>query len=157
MFFLAIASLIMSAVGAGVSYVGSQQAAKAAEDAGRAQQAAADAAARNAELQAAENTSRERVNARRRLARMRAGMAGTSGLVFDGSMQDAFTETAGQFELQIQDAARSAHMDAANKRSQGDMALWESRAQSMAIKTRSYGTLLTDGAALAKTGYSALA
>lgn len=154
--FFAIASLVMMLAGAATSYVGSQQAAKASEEAGRQQQAAADAAARNAELQASENANRERVNNRRRLARMRAGMAGTSGMAFDGSMQDAFVESAGQFELQVQDAARAAAMEAANTRSRGDMALWESRAQATALKTRSYGTLLSDGSSIAKE-YQAIA
>jgi len=136
-------AVAIAAVGATVTFIGQQKAADAAEEAGKMQKKAADQNARNTELQTAENIRRERVNNRRRLARMRSDMAGTSGLVFDGTMEDAFLETAGQMELQIQDTAREGSMEAANSRSAGAMAQWEARAQATATRIQSYGTLIS--------------
>ena len=143
---IAIAAMVASAA---TSFVGAQKSADAAEEAGRFQQKAADESARNVEIQNAENIRRERVNKRRRLARMRTQMAGTSGLVFEGTMQDAFTETAGQMELTIQDSARESAMMAQNTRSQGDMQLWQAKSQASAARIQSYGTLLSDASSIA--------
>lgn len=144
-------ALIAMIAGAATSFVGAQQSAKAAEDAGEAQKAAADASARNEELQNAEAIKRERINKRRRLARMRAAH-GTSGLVMSDSSMDVFAETAGTMELQIQDAARAGNMEAANMRNQGSMALWEARTQAAATRMSSYGTLLSDASGVAGYG-----
>ncbi len=146
---IAIITAVISAAGAATSYVGQQSAAKAAEDTGRQQQAAADASARNQEAQTNEAILRERTNNRRRLARMHADMAGTSGLTMGGSSMDVFAETSGNMELQVQDAARAGSMAAANTRMQGDMALWQGRTSATATRIGSYGSLLTSGAALA--------
>lgn len=146
---MAYIAIAVTVISAGVTYAGAQKAADAAEEAGKMQQLAADQSARNIELQTAENIRRERVNKRRRLARMRTNMAGTSGLVFDGTMQDAFTETAGQMELTIQDSARESAMQAQNVRSQGDMALWQGKAAAVSTRAQSYGTLLSDASSIA--------
>lgn len=146
LYYIAIAAMV---AGAATSYVGAQKSADAAEEAGNLQRKAAEENARNQELQNAENIRRERVNKRRRLARMRTAMAGTSGLVFDGTMEDAFTETAGQMELTIQDSARESAMSAQNTRSQGDMALWQAKSQASAARIQSYGTLLSDASSIA--------
>jgi hypothetical protein len=146
--FLPYIAAILTGVGAVASFVGQKQAAAATEEAGKAQAKAAAAAAHNEELQTAEAVRRERVNKRRRLARMRADV-GASGLVMDGSTMDTFAETAGIMELQIQDSARAGAMNAQNIRSQGDMALWEARTSAGAQRFASYGTLLQGGASLA--------
>lgn len=143
MMYVGIATAVVSAIGAGVSFAGSQQQAKAAEQQGRMQQDAANAEANNAELQAAENIRRERINKRRRLARLRSDM-NAGGVVMDGSSMDVFAETAGREELAIQDAARAANMDAANMRNSGTVAAWEARAMARATRVASYGTLLSD-------------
>ncbi len=147
-----IIALALMAIGGGVKFYGAQQAAKAAEDAGEAQQRAAAAAAHNEELQNAETVKRERINKRRRLARLRADH-GTSGLVMSDSSMDVFAETAGMMELTIQDAARAGNMEAANMRNQGNMALWEARTQAAATRVSSYGTLLSNASSAA--GYGA--
>jgi len=146
---VAISSVATAAAGV-VSYVGQQQAADAAEDAGRMQKEAADAAARNAEAQSRESINRERINNRRRLARMRA-KAGTSGLVMTGSALDVFAETAGVLELGVQDANRAGNMEAGNMRDQGAMSLWEARSTAAAQRLSSYGTLLSTAGSAAKT------
>ncbi len=66
-------------------------------------------------------------------------------------MADAFTETAGRLEVGIQDQARAGALNASNLQSQGDMALWESRAQASATRLSGYGTLLTDFSGIAAT------
>lgn len=140
LFYIALA---MAAAGAATSYIGAQKSADAAEDAGKAQQEAAAQEARNEELQTAENVRRERINNQRKLARLRVSL-GTSGLAMGGSLQDAFTETAGTMELAVQDQARAGAMNAGNIRSHGDMALWEARNQAIGTRISSYGTLLSD-------------
>lgn len=150
MMYVGIASVVVSAIGAGVSYAGAQAQAKAAEEQGRAQVKAADAAARNAELQAAENIRRERINKRRRLARLRSSM-NAGGVVMSDSSMDVFAETAGREELAIQDAAREANLDAANTRNAGAVAGWEARALARATRVSSYGTLLSDASKTATT------
>lgn len=140
--------MVLSAAGAATSYVGSQKAADAAEDAGRAQRDAAAQAARNEELQTAENIRRERDKKARDLARIRATLGG-SGLTMEGSIEDAFTEAAGRMEVAIQDKARAGAMDAQNLRNQGDMALWEARNEALGTRISSYGTLLSSAGAMA--------
>jgi len=136
------------------SYSASQESAKAQEEAGRNQKLAAEQQARNQELTLAENIRRERVNKRRRLARIRTGM-NQSGLVFEGSsMEDAFLETAGQFELEIQDAARAGRMDATNTRSAGDLALWESRVGALSTRREATGSLLSSVSSIAGVAYN---
>lgn len=152
--FLFLLSAILTGIGTVASFVGQRQAAKATEEAGKAQSAAAAAAAHNEELQTAEAVRRERINKRRRLARMRADV-GTGGLVMSGSTMDTFAEGAGMMELQIQDAARTGAMNAQNARSQGNMALWESRTSAASQRFASFGTLIQGGASVAGMAYNA--
>ena len=146
--------LAIAAATAAYSYNASQEAAKSKEEAGRNQKLAADQQARNQELTLAENLRRERVNKRRRLARLRTNVQNT-GLVFEGSsLEDAFTETAGQMELEIQDAARAGAMDVANTRSAGDLALWESRVGALATRREATGSLLSSASSMAGVAYN---
>jgi hypothetical protein len=152
MMYVGIASVVVSAIGAGVSYMGSKQAAEAAEEQGRAQQAAANAAARNEELQNAENIRRERLNKRRRLARLRSQM-NAGGVVMSDSSMDVFAETAGNMELAIQDSAREGNLAASNMRNEGAVSAWEARALARATRVASYGTLLSSASQTA-TSYA---
>lgn len=150
MMYVGIATAVVSAIGAGVSYAGQQQQAKAQEEAGRAQAEAAAAAARNEEQQTAENIRRERVNKRRRLARMRSQM-NAGGVVFSDSTIDVFKETAGNMELGIQDAARAGALDTVNLRNQGSMAAWEARAMARATRVAAYGSLISSASSTASS------
>ncbi len=150
MLYVGIATVVVGAIGAGVSYVGAQQAADAAEEAGKAQAQAAEQAARNTELENAEAIKRERVNKRRHLARLRANHS-TSGVTMDDSSLDVFAETAGAMELGIQDASRAGAIDPQNTRSRGEMAAWEARSLARATRVQSYGTLLSDSSRVANT------
>lgn len=147
--------LAIAAAAAAYSYDASQKSAKAQEQAGAYQQQAADQQAKNQELTAMENIRRERTNKKRRLARMHTGIVAGSGLVMEGSLEDAFTETAGLMELEIQDSARAAKMEAANTRSAGDLALWESRVQSIATRNEATGSLLSSAASMTGAAYNA--
>ena len=141
--------LAIAAATAAYSYNAAQESAKAQEQAGAYQKKASEQQARNTELTLAENIRRERVNKRRRLARIRTAQ-NQSGLVFEGgSMEDAFLETAGQMELEIQDAARAGRMDAANTRSAGDLALWESRVGALSTRREATGSLLSSASSIA--------
>ena len=149
---IAIFAAVSAAAGSATSFVGAQKSASAAEDAGKAQQAAAEASARNEELQGAETIRRERLNKRRRLARLRSDM-NAGGVVMDNSSMDVFAETAGAMELQIQDASRAMNMDASNQRSAGAMSLWEARSQAAGTRIAAAGTLLSDSASIAGSAY----
>jgi hypothetical protein len=148
--------LAIAAASAAYSYDQSRKSAKAQEEAGVYQKMASDQAARNTALETAEADRRMRVNKKRQLARLRAGMAGTSGLVMEGSLEDAFAETAGRLELEILDANRRGAMEAANQRSAGDLALWEARTQSVATRVEATGSLLSSAGSIVGgvyTGY----
>ena len=144
--------LALAAASTAASADASKDAAKAQEQQGLLAQDAAKKAARNEELQVAENIKRARNNKRRRLARIRKGML-TSGLVFEGSLEDSFTETAGRMELEIQDAARAGAMNAQNIRAQGDLSLWEGRVAAVSSRMEATGTLLQGATSMAGTAY----
>ena len=146
-------SAILGLAGMGLSLWGASQSAKAAEKAARRQQEIAALEARNIEAQTAENISRGRINARRRLGRLRADL-GTSGVVFGDSTADAFAETAGALELEIQDAARAGAMDAQNRREAGNMAAWEGSVKAASMRMQSVGTLLSGATSIAGNIYS---
>jgi hypothetical protein len=146
--------LAAAAVSAAYSYDQSRKSAKAQEQAGLYQKMAADQKARNTALETAEADRRMRVNKKRQLARLRAGMAGTSGLVMEGSLEDAFTETAGRLELEILDANRRGAMEAANQQSAGDLALWEARTQAVATRVEATGSLLSSVGSIASGAYT---
>lgn len=143
--------LLFMAAGSAISAAGSGYAAKGAEEAARAQRDAAEKQARNVELQTAENVSRQRSNANRALARLRADY-GNSGIVLDGSIEDAYSETTGRLELELQDAARAGAMQAANIRSHGEMAMWEGRQAAAATRLQGYGSLLSSASSMGSYG-----
>ncbi len=146
--------LAIAAASAAYSYDQSRKSAKAQEQAGVYQKMAADQAAKNTALQNDENIRRERINKKRRLARLRSGMAGTSGLVMEGSLEDAFAESAGRMELEIQDMARAGEMDAATQRRAGDISLWEARTGAVATRAQATGSLLSSAASIVGGAYT---
>ena len=139
MAYIAIAAVV---IGAGITYAGQQKAANAAEDAAEMQKKAADRSASNIERQTAETVRRERLNNRRRLARLRSQM-NTGGVVMSDSSMDVFAETAGIQELAIQDIGREGNLAAVNQRNGGEMAQWEGKAQATATRISSYGNLIS--------------
>jgi hypothetical protein len=134
--------LLLLGASTAISYDASRDQARAAEQAGAIQKDAADKAADVAELEAAEASRRARNDKDRKLARIRAGM-NQSGLVFEGSLEDVFAETAGRMELEVLDASRARVQESQNLRSRGDLALWEARTQSVAAHAQGVGTILS--------------
>jgi hypothetical protein len=57
-------------------------------------------------------------------------------------------------ELEIQDAARAGRMEAANTRSAGNLALWESRVGALATRTEATGSLLSSVSSTAGVAYN---
>ena len=146
--------LAIAAATAIYSFNAAQDSADAQEQAGLNQKLAAEQEARNQELTLAENLRRERVNKRRRLARMRTAQ-NNGGLAFEGSsLEDSFTESAGLMELEILDAARAGSMEAANTRSAGDLALWESRVGALSTRREATGSLLSSVSSIAGVSYN---
>lgn len=147
---MAYIAIAVTVIGAGVTYAGQQSAAKAADQNADAQQAAADQAARNEELQTAETVRRERLNTRRRLARLRSQM-NAGGVVMSDSSMDVFAETAGTEELAIQDLSRAGNLQSQNQRAAGAMGAWEARALARSTRVQSYGTLLSSTSSAVST------
>ena len=139
---MAYIAIAVTVIGAGVTYAGQQQAAKAADQVADQQKEAADASARNVELQTAETIRRERLNKRRALARLRSSM-NAGGVTMSDSSMDVFAETAGTQELAIQDIGREGNLASQNQRTAGAIAQWEGRAQANATRIQSYGNLLS--------------
>lgn len=146
--------LALAAASAVVSFDASRDQARAAEQAGAIQKDAADKAADVAELEAAEASRRARDDKKRKLARIRTGM-NQSGLVFDGSLEDVFAETAGRMELEVLDASRARLQEVQNIRGGGEMAMWEARTQAVAAHAQGVGTLLSSASSAAGAVYKA--
>jgi hypothetical protein len=118
----------------GLQMYGQHQAAKAQTEAAKYNNQLAEDEARNREVETSAGIQRQRVQNRAALASLRnraafSGVQTTSGtpLILQG-------EAAGRFEMGIQDAARTAAMQAASLRAQGRMGLWEAAQASSASK-----------------------
>jgi hypothetical protein len=147
---MAYIAIAVTVIGAGIAYTGQQQAAKAAEQQGDMEKDAAEQSARNLEIQTAETVRRERLNNRRRLARLRSSM-NAGGVTMSDSSMDVFAETAATQELAIQDIGREGNLQSQNKRAAGNMAQWESKALASATRVQSYGTLLSSASSATTT------
>jgi hypothetical protein len=146
--------LLLLGASTAISYDASRDQARAAEQTGFQQKLAADKAAEVATLEAAEASRRARDDKDRKLARIRAGM-NQSGLVFEGSLEDVFAETAGRMELEILDASRAKVQEVQNIRGQGELAMWQARTQAVAAHAEGVGTILSGVSSAAGTAYGA--
>ena len=129
---LQIIGALIGGLSTGLSMMGQYQAAKDAKKLAAYRMAAADAEARNIELQSHENVRRGRIDMRSYLADVETAIS-VSGMVNTGSMAQAQADAAGNLELQIQDAARAEKMQADNVRRAGAMGAWEAGQQSKAL------------------------
>lgn len=144
---------IVATVGsAALSMYGQHQASKAGEAAARANNDMMQAEARNHELETAEAIKRERQNNESMLSSLRNRMSGSGFLTTSGTPLLLEAETAGRMEIGIQDAARSARMNAASMRAKGQMGIWESKMNSRATKINMVATGLK-GIGSAYSGY----
>ena len=140
---LAVAAIAATVVGAGVSYYGQQQAAKATERASAYNANLASIEARNRELEGAEARNRQRIANRRRMATIRARLAHGGTHTASGTPLAILSESQSNLDLGIQDAARATGIEASRMRAQGQMGLWEGSQQAGAMRTQSYGSLLS--------------
>lgn len=135
-----IASVAAAAVGTGMSMYGQQQQARAGAAAADYNNDLAKTEARNKELEAAEAIRRERASNRARLSEIRARLSASGTLTTEGTPLALLGESAGRFELGIQDAARASRMQVDSLRAQGRMGLWEADQMSSAAGIGILGT-----------------
>jgi len=147
------AIVISSVVSAATTIYSNEKAADAAEDLARRNQQQADAEARNRELEAAEAIKRQRLRDQREKAAIRARLAQQGTLTTSGTPLLILGEVAANQELAIQDALRSANMQAASARAQGTMGLWEAESTAAALTNKSIAAGI-QGLSSAAGGYA---
>lgn len=147
------ATVVTSLIGAGVSYYGAQQQAKATEKASAVNARNARLRAQEERETAAENARRKRKDNRRRLSAMRA-KAGGGGLAFEGSVLDSFTESASILEKETGEVFRQGLARGGQLSAQADMTLFEGGLQADATRTAAQGNLLSDVVSAGQSGYN---
>jgi hypothetical protein len=150
---LAIASLASTAVGVGVSIYGTQQQAKAQDDAARYNAQLAENEARNRENEAAESVRRARIQKQRQMAELRQRLTGQGTLNSSGTPLALLGESGRNMETSISDAWRASNMQAAAMRSQGKMGLWEASNYRTAANISSAATALRGAGSMASDAY----
>lgn len=151
---LAVASLAVSAVGAGVSYYGSQQQAKATKQVAAYNAKVQENEAIQQDMEMREQISRTRRENKRLLASQRAGVA-ASGIELSGSPLEVLGANAASLELRAQDMARQATLGVMRGKTQAKATIWEGAQQAKGIRTQAAGTLLSDAGRIAGSAYSA--
>jgi hypothetical protein len=132
--------LVGSLAATGLSMYGQHQASKAQTQAAKYNDALAQAEAANRETETRVGIQRQRVSNREALAGLRARMAHSGVQTTTGTPLILAGESAGRFEIGIQDAARSAAMQANSLRAQGKMGLWEAAQAKQAGKINMIAT-----------------
>ena len=150
---LAVAALVVSAVGAGVSYYGSQQQAKATERVAEYNAKVQENEAIQQDMEMREQISRTRRENKRLLASQRAGTA-ASGIELTGSPLEILGANAANLELQAQDMARQATLGVMRGQTQAKATIWEGNQQAKGIRTQAAGTLLSDAGKIAGSTYT---
>ena len=150
---LAVAALVVSAVGAGVSYYGSQQQAKATERVAKYNAKVQENEAIQQDMEMREQISRTRRENKRLLASQRAGVA-ASGIEMTGSPLEVLGANAANLELQAQDMARQSTLGVMRGQTQAKATIWEGKQQAKGIRTQAAGTLLSDAGKVAGGVYS---
>lgn len=151
MFWLPLIAAAVSAIGAGVAYVGQQRAAQATEDAAKYNAELARRKATQESAVAAENARRKARENARLLAQQRAALA-RSGFQMEGTPLALLGETATILERDIQDLSFEATNRVQALTSQASLSLWEGQQQSSAQRTSAYASLL-GSASSATSGY----
>lgn len=138
--YLAIAALT-SIAGAGVSYYGSQQQAKAAKATSEYNAEIQRQQALKEKQAGDENMRRQQTENRRMLARVRSAQA-ASGFTTEGSQLAVLGDVATDLELRVLDIGNAAENRARSLISGANLSLYEGRQRSRALKTTSYAQLL---------------
>lgn len=138
--YLAIAAIAATTVSTGVSIYSQQQQAKTQERAAAYNAELARREAKNRELESAEQIRRERIENRRRMARIRSQLSHQGIATTTGTPLAILGESAADLELGIADAVRRTSIEAASLRAQGQMGLWEADQASRAANINSVAT-----------------
>ena len=150
---LAVAALVVSAVGAGVSYYGSQQQAKATERVAKYNAKVQENEAIQQDMEMREQISRTRRENKRLLASQRAGVA-ASGIEMTGSPLEVLGANAANLELRAQDMARQSTLGVMRGKAQAKATIWEGKQTAAGIRTQAAGTLLSDAGKLSGQTYT---
>ena len=150
---LAVSALVVSAVGAGVSYYGSQQQAKATKQVAAYNAKVQENEAIQQDMEMREQISRTRRENKRLLASQRAGVA-ASGIEMTGSPLEVLGANAANLELQAQDMARQATLGLMSGKAQAKATIWEGKQTAAGIRTQAAGTLLSDAGRIGGSTYT---
>lgn len=115
---MAVTSAVIAVIGAGIAAYGSVQRGKAEQAINETNARRDENEAIQREMEAREQYRREKANARRYLAQMRASYAGR-GVAMEGSPLIAMADAAATLELQALDNARAGRLQAGALRQQG--------------------------------------
>jgi len=132
--------LVGSLAATGLSIYGQHQASKAQTAAAKYNDQLAQSEAANREQETRVGIQRQRVSNREALAGLRTRMAASGVQTTTGTPLILAGESAGRLEIGIQDAARSAAMQANSLRAQGKMGLWEAAQAKQAAKINMIAT-----------------
>jgi hypothetical protein len=147
------AALAATVASTGTAIYSQQQQAKTAENAAAYNNRLAANEAANRANEAAEASRRQRIENRRKLARIRSSLANSGTLTTTGTPLVILGESQSNMELGLADAKRRTDMQAAAMRAQGQMGLWEAGQMSSAARTQSIATGLQGASSLA-SGYT---
>jgi hypothetical protein len=148
----AVTAIAVSVAATGVAVYGQVQQAQTAKAMGAYNAKLAENQALQAEMDAAENTRRKRMENRRMLATQRSRLA-KAGVLEAGTPLEVMAETAGNLELETLDYARSVRMQATGLRAQGAMDKAMGSAQARAAYIGAGASLLSGAASTAGMGY----
>ena len=147
-----IISLVVMAAGAGVSYYGSQQQAKATEKTAKYNAKVQENAAIQEDMEMREQIARNRSENKRLLASQRAGTA-ASGIELTGSPLEVLGANAANLELKNQDMGRAASLRLMQGQAQAKATVWEGNMTAAGIRTQAAGTLLSDAGKIGMSAY----
>jgi hypothetical protein len=145
--------LVGGLLSTGMSIYGQQQQGKSAMAAARYNNELAQREADNLEKEGTENIARQRINNRKNLASLRVRNANSGTVANSGTTSQVLEDAAGTLEVGIADAARSANMQAASVRQQGEMGIWNAKQQKSALHLKSIATGLRGLTKAAGTAY----
>jgi hypothetical protein len=148
-FYVTVTAIVVSTA---ATVYSQQQAAKSQEQQAEYNNIIAANQAKAQEQEAAEQAKRDRIGQRKALARLRTQLAANGRSTSAGTPLDILGESAANFNLGIQDAARVASINAANTRAEGAMGLWKADQAQTAANINSVATVASAvGSAYGKT------
>lgn len=146
-------SLVGTLAGAGMSFYGQRQAAKAQEKMGEYNAQVAENAAKSEAEAGAENAKRKREQNQRVLSGMRARMAAGGANAGTGSSLDVLGDSASELELQALDMFRDSDARTRQHGAQAEMSRYNGQQASAASNYAAMGSLIS-GVGSAASGYA---